>query len=100
MNQRTAEIGLRMALGAQQGDVWRLIVREGMTVGLAGIGAGLLGAFLLSRVLASLLFEVQVHDPVTFLAVPLVLGAVALAACYVPARKASLVDPMVALRWD
>ena len=100
MNQRTAEIGLRMALGAQQGDVWRLIVREGMTAGLAGIGAGLLGAFLLSRVLASLLFEVQVHDPVTFLAVPLVLGAVALAACYVPARKASLVDPMVALRWD
>jgi putative ABC transport system permease protein len=100
VNQRTTEIGLRMALGAQQADVQRLIVWEGMTVSLIGIGVGLAGAFALSRVLASLLFEVRVHDPATFLAIPLALATVALAACYVPARRASRVDPMVALRCE
>ena len=98
VNQRTREIGLRMALGAQQNNVWRLIVGEGMTVGLAGIAAGLLGAFALSRVLASLLFEVQTYDPLTFITVPALLSGVAFAACYVPAQRAARVDPMVALR--
>ena len=98
VNQRTGEIGVRMALGAQQGDVQRLVIREGMSVSLAGIAAGFAGALALSRVLSSLLFEVKAHDPTTFLAIPLMLGIVALAACYVPARRASRVNPIVALR--
>jgi len=98
VNQRTSEIGVRMALGAQQGDVQRLVIREGMSVSLAGIAAGLAGALALSRVLSSLLFEVKAHDPTTFLAIPLMLAIVALAACYVPARRASRVNPIVALR--
>ena len=98
VNQRTSEIGVRMALGAQQGDVLRLVIREGMSVGLAGIAAGLLGALALSRVLSSLLFEIRAHDPATYFAVPLMLAAVALAACYLPARRASRVNPIAALR--
>ena len=98
VNQRTREIGLRMALGAPRGGVVRLIVGEGMTVGLAGISAGLLGAVALSRTMASLVFAVPIRDPTTFGAVALLLMLVALAACFVPARKASYVDPMVALR--
>jgi putative ABC transport system permease protein len=98
VTQRTREIGLRMALGAQRGGVVRLIVREGMTVGLGGVLLGLLGAFALSRVLASLVFGVQVRDPATFVSVGLLLTLVALAACLLPARKASSVDPILALR--
>jgi len=98
VNQRTGEIGVRMALGAQQADVQRLVIREGMSVSLAGIAAGLVGALALSRVLRSLLFEVKAHDPATFLAIPLLLATVAFAACYVPARRASRVNPIVALR--
>ena len=89
-----------MALGAQRSDVLRLIVREGMTVGLAGIAAGLIGALALSRALTSMLFEVRADDPMTFLAVPCILAAVALAACYLPAQRAAKVDPMVALRCE
>jgi putative ABC transport system permease protein len=100
VNQRTSEIGVRMALGAQRSDVLRLVVREGMTVGLAGIAAGLIGAFALSRALTSMLFEVRAHDPVTFLVVPCILAAVALAACYLPAQRAAKVDPMAALRCE
>lgn len=100
VNQRTSEIGVRMALGAQRSDVLRLIVREGMTVGLAGIAAGLIGALALSRALTSMLFEVRAYDPVTFLAVPCILAAIALAACYLPAQRAAKVDPMVALRCE
>ena len=100
VNQRSSEIGVRMALGAQQSDVQRLVIREGMAISLAGIAAGLLGALVLSRVLRSLLFEVKVHDPATFLAIPLILAIVALAACYVPAARASRVDPIVALRCE
>jgi len=98
VNLRTHEIGLRMALGAPRLAVLGLIVGEGMTVGLMGIGAGLLAAFALSRALASLVFAVPVHDPATFAASAIVLTLVALAACTAPARRASRVDPMVALR--
>ena len=98
VTQRTREIGLRMALGAPPGRVLWLIVREGMLVGAAGIGAGIVAALGLSRVLASLVFGVEVQDPATFATVVLVLAGVALAACSVPAHRASRVDPMVALR--
>jgi putative ABC transport system permease protein len=98
VNQRTREIGLRMALGAQQSSVLRMVVREGMAMGLAGIGAGLLAALAVSRALATLLFGVEPHDPATFLAVAGTLSAIALAACYLPARRAIGVDPAVALR--
>jgi ABC-type antimicrobial peptide transport system permease subunit len=100
VNQRTREIGLRMALGAPRGQVLQLIVWEGMMVGAMGIGAGLVGALALSRVLASIVFDVPVRDPLTYVAVATALSVVALAACIIPARKASRVDPMIALRCD
>jgi putative ABC transport system permease protein len=100
VTQRTREIGLRMALGAPRGRVLGLIVREGMTVGLIGIGAGLGGAFALSRALDSLVFGVPVRDPLTFGAVAVTLALTALIACSVPARRASRVDPMIALRCE
>ena len=98
VTQRVREIGLRMALGAQPGEVLSLIVREGMAVGLAGIGAGLAGAWALSQVVATLLFRVRMRDPLTYAAVAAILTLVALAACAVPAYRASRVDPMAALR--
>jgi putative ABC transport system permease protein len=98
VNQRTREIGLRMALGAQQGGVLRWIVGQGMLVAAAGIGIGLAGAFALSRLLASLLFGIQPRDPLTFTSVAVMLGVVAFSACLVPAVRASRVDPIVALR--
>jgi len=100
VNQRTREIGLRMALGAEHGLVLRLIVREGMMVAAIGIGLGLAGALSLSWVLSSLVFDVKVRDPLTFVAVAVSLAAVALVACAIPARKATRVDPMVALRCE
>ena len=98
VNQRTREIGLRMALGAQPRGVLRLIVGEGMRVVAAGIGIGLLGGLALGRAVSSLVFGVTVRDPVTLAAVAIVLAGVGLAACAIPARRASQVDPMVALR--
>ena len=100
VNQRTQEIGLRMALGAQRAGVLRLIVREGMLVGAVGIGGGLAAALGLSRWLASLVYGVTVRDPWTYAAVAGTLVLVALAACVVPARSASRVDPIVALRQE
>jgi len=96
--QRTREIGVRMALGASGRQVVRLVVREGMLLVVAGIGIGLLGAFALTRVLARLLYEVRVTDPMTFAGVPLILGAIAALACWVPARRAARVDPLLTMR--
>jgi len=98
VTQRTREIGLRMALGAPRAGVLRLIIGEGMAVGIVGIAAGLAASFALSRALSSLLFAVPAHDPATFATVAAALTLVALAACAIPARRASRVDPMIALR--
>jgi putative ABC transport system permease protein len=98
VTQRTREIGLRMALGAPRRRVLRLVIGEGMTVGACGIAAGLAAAAALGRTLSSLVFGVQVHDLATYGAVAAVLAIVALAACALPARRAALVDPIVALR--
>jgi putative ABC transport system permease protein len=97
---RTQEIGLRMAVGAQAGDIFRMIIREGLTLILTGLGLGLVGAWSLGRTGSSLLFGVTATDPLTFMAVSLLLTAVATAACYFPARRAMKIDPIVALRVD
>jgi putative ABC transport system permease protein len=97
VSRRTQEIGLRVALGAQRGDVLRLIVGQGFRLTAMGIALGLAGALALSHSLASLLYGVGALDPATFLSVPLVLAAVGLAACYIPARRASKRDPRAAM---
>jgi putative ABC transport system permease protein len=98
IEKRTREIGVLMALGAQQRDVLRLVVGRGMALALAGVGAGVLGAIVLSRALSGMLYGVSETDPLAFAATTLVLAAVAFVACYIPARRAARIDPAVALR--
>ncbi|MCI0567904.1 MAG: ABC transporter permease [Acidobacteria bacterium] len=98
--QRTHEIGVRMALGAQKRDVFSLVLRQGMVLVVTGVILGLAGAMALTRLISQLLFNVSALDAATFLSTPLLLAAVALLACYLPARRASRVDPMVALRYE
>jgi ABC-type antimicrobial peptide transport system permease subunit len=101
--QRLREIGIRMALGAEKRNIFRLVVGNGVRVALAGIAIGAAVALILTRLLSSfsqLLYGIRANDPATFLAVSLVLTCVSIAACYLPARRATRVDPMVALRHE
>jgi putative ABC transport system permease protein len=98
--ERTCELGVRMALGARAGDILRMVLRHGMAPALAGVVAGLCGAAVLARLLSSLLFETEPLDPATFAATAATLLGAALAACWVPARRATRVDPSTALRAD
>ncbi|HKS42451.1 MAG TPA: ABC transporter permease [Blastocatellia bacterium] len=98
VSERTGEIGLRMALGARPRDIFKLVIGRGVMLVVVGLSFGLIGALVLTRFLSGALYEVSPKDPATFAAISLLLGAVALAACYFPARRASKVDPMIALR--
>jgi putative ABC transport system permease protein len=100
VSRRTHEIGVRLSLGASRSDVLLLVVRQGMMLALGGLVAGIVGALLLSHLMTKLRYGVKPTDLITFAGVAAVLGLVALLACYIPARRAMRVDPMVALRYE
>ena len=100
VSRRTRELGIRVALGARPGDVFRMVLRQGMTLVVAGLVIGLAVAWMLTRVLESFLYGVSTRDAFTFIAIPVLLTLVALLACYLPARRATKVEPLTALRYE
>lgn len=100
VTQRTHEVGIRMALGAESGEILKLVLKQGMILSGTGIAIGLIGSFFLTRVMESLVFGISTRDAITFSSVALLLAAVAIVATYIPARRATKVDPMVALRYE